>query len=261
MAEAIIAGMVKMQIVKPDSISATNRSNPVRLNQLADAHGIQADPALKYRYIQEADILILAMKPKDIKNTVEEIGEYTTKDHVVVSVAAGIKTETISGLLGHEAPIVRTMPNTSALVGQSATGLCGGKTAQEEHIEVTSKIFESIGSVFRIPEENMDALTAVSGSGPAFFYYFVEAMLDGAKSVGLEEGLAKELVLQTMLGATSMLMQSGKEPSELREAICSPGGTTLAGLDVLQSHSLNDTVKACVEAATKRAVELGKMNA
>lgn len=260
MAEAILSGIFKHLVLKPEAVSVINRANELRLNQLAGDFGISAEPDQKYRYVEKADILILVMKPKDMRSSLEEIRAYTKKEQLIISVAAGVKSDTISELLGHDAPVIRTMPNTSAQIGESVTGLCGGKMAQEEHIQLAMKIFESIGSVFRVDENDMDAVTAVSGSGPAFIYYFVEAMLSGAQKVGLDEGLGKELILQTMTGAANMLLYSGKEPSVLREQICSPGGTTLAGLDVLQSYGFREAVQSCIDAATRRAVELGKLH-
>jgi len=258
MAEAIIAGIVKQQRFSPDAVSATNRSNRSRLDKLAQQYGIQADPEQKERYIREADILVLAMKPKDLAESIAGIRHLTNPGQLIISVIAGVLTQTISDLLGHEAPVVRTMPNTSAAVGQSATGLCGGRTASRDHIRMATDIFTSVGQVFEVPEELIDAVTAVAGSGPAFIYYFVESMLSGAVKVGLDEDLAKQMVLQTLAGASAMLMHSGKPIATLREEISSPGGTTLAGIGALKSRGFEEAVVACIEAATIRAKEMGK---
>lgn len=256
MAEAIIAGMLKKGGFAPDAVHATNRSNRARLDELAQAYRIHADPAQKERYVREADILILAVKPKDIAATIDEIRPWTNPGQLVISVAAGVRTQTIYSLLGHDAPVVRTMPNTSAAVGLSATGICGGRTASPEHVRTAADIFTSVGEVFEVPEDRMDAVTAVAGSGPAFFYYVVESMLNGAVKVGLDEETGKRLLLQTLAGAAAMLQQSGKSPAVLREEICSPGGTTLAGLGVLQAREVDQAFIACVEAAANRAREL-----
>ncbi|KIL35771.1 hypothetical protein SD71_10165 [Cohnella kolymensis] len=258
MAEAILSGLIRKGVVNSEFLSVTNRSNESRLHELSQKYGVQADASRKSEFIKHADILMLAMKPKDTAATLEEIRAFTHSGQLIISVAAGVTTDRISALLGHDAPVIRSMPNTSAAIGQSVTGLCGGAAAEAIHFETASQIFESIGKVFQVEEGKIDSLTAVSGSGPAFFYYFVEAMLAGARDVGLDERFATELVQHTMLGAANMLIQSGKEPSKLRVEICSPGGTTLAGLDVLQSRGFEDAIRLCVQAAARRAAELGK---
>jgi pyrroline-5-carboxylate reductase len=257
MAEAILAGLTKNQIAKAEDVAVTNRSNSIRLRKLGEYYGVQADAAQKFQYVKDADILILAVKPKDMWSTMQEIRSYTNDGQLLLSVAAGITTEQISRLVEHQAPVIRSMPNTSASIGQSATCICGGDTAGEAHFQIACTIFESIGSVFKIKEKYMDAVTAVSGSGPAFIYYFVEAMLEGAGDLGLEETLAKRLIQQTMLGAANMLLHSGQEPSVLRQQISSPGGTTLAGLDVLDDNRFKESIRLCLQAAAARATELG----
>jgi len=256
MAEAIIAGILKQGRFMPEAVYAVNRSNRSRLAELAERYRIQADPEHKERYVREADILILAVKPKDIPATLAEIRPWTNSGQLVISVAAGVRTQAISSLLEHDAPIVRTMPNTSAAVGLSATGICGGSTAARKHVRTAADIFSAVGQVFEVPEELMDAVTAVAGSGPAFIYYVVESMISGAVKVGLDEETGKALVLQMLAGASAMLAQSGKSPAALREEICSPGGTTLAGLGVLASREVDQAFVACIEAAVNRAREL-----
>jgi len=256
MAEAIIAGILKRERFAPENVYAVNRSNRARLAELAQRYRIHADPEQKERYVREADILILAVKPKDIPATLAEIRPCTNPGQLVISVAAGVRTQAISMLLEHGAPVVRTMPNTSAAVGLSATGICGGSTAAPEHVKKAADIFASVGQVFEVREELMDAVTAVAGSGPAFIYYVVEAMIRGAVQAGLDEATGKALVLQTLAGASAMLLQSGKSPATLREEICSPGGTTLAGLGVLEARETDEAFVACIEAAVNRAREL-----
>jgi pyrroline-5-carboxylate reductase len=257
MAEAVLAGMLNNRIIKPGAVSVTNRSDRFRLDELVYNFGVVADAELKDQSIRQADILILAMKPKDVGAALEDIRVYTHSNQLVISVIAGITTAFISQGLGHDAPVIRTMPNTSAAIGLSATGICRGKTATDEHVELTRYIFEAIGTVELVGEDQLDAITALAGSGPAYIYYLVEAMQEGASQVGLADETSKRLILQTLLGAVHMLQETGEAPSSLREKVTSPGGTTQAGLDVLRSYRFDEAVKSCIMRARDRSKELG----
>ncbi len=259
MAEAVLAGMLNKRIVKPGAVSITNRSDRFRLDELVYNFGVVADANQKDSSIQEADILILAMKPKDVHTALEEIRHLTNPNQIVISVVAGITTSFITSLLGHRAPVIRTMPNTSATIGLSATGICQGETATEEHLELAKHIFESIGMVVVVEEEQLDAVTGLSGSGPAYIYYLVEAMQAGAVKAGLEEQTARELILQTLIGAAHMLIETGEDPAALREKVTSPNGTTQAGLDKLRSYQFEEALVSCILRATERSKELGAM--
>lgn len=257
MAEAVLAGMLNKRIVKPGAVSITNRSDRFRLDELVYNFGIQADADQKEKSIREADILILAMKPKDMSTALKEIKELTNPNQLMISLVAGITTSFISNLLGHEAPVIRTMPNTSATIGLSATGMCQGATATEEHVAIARHIFESIGTVVLVEEDQLDAVTGLSGSGPAYVYYLVESMQAGAVQAGLDEQMARELILQTLIGAAHMLMETGEDPAQLREKVTSPNGTTQAGLDVLRSYQFEKALISCILRATERSKELG----
>lgn len=257
MAEAVLAGMLNKRIVKPGAVSVTNRSDRFRLDQLVYNFGIVADMDQKEKSIREADILILAMKPKDIDTAVGEIKHLTHPGQLMISVLAGISTAYISNLLGHSAPVIRTMPNTSAIVGMSATGICQGETATEEHLAIAQQIFESMGLVVVVEESQLDAVTGLSGSGPAYIYYLVESMMAGAIQAGLEEKTARDLTLQTLIGAAQMLKETGEDPAVLREKVTSPNGTTQAGLDVLRSQQFEKAIISCILRATERSKELG----
>lgn len=258
MAEAILCGLLNKKIVKPGQISVTNHNDRFRLHELSYNFGIVASAEEKFKSIQEANILILAMKPKDVKRALEEIRELTNPQQIIISVIAGISTDFISKLLGHEAPVIRTMPNTSAIVALSCTGICAGKFATEEHLQLARKIFESIGLVIISEEEKLDAITGVAGSGPAYVYYLVESMIKGAIDVGLEPEEARSMVLQTIIGAATMLKETGEDPAYLREKVTSPNGTTQAGLDTLRNYRFEEAIRACIQAATRRSEELGK---
>jgi pyrroline-5-carboxylate reductase len=258
MAEAILCGMLNNRIVKPGQISVTNKDDRFRLDELVYNFGVVADIEQKYSSVQEADILILAMKPKDVTQALSEIKSLTNPEQLVLSVVAGISTELISSLLGHTAPVIRTMPNTSAIVGYSATGLCAGQTAGEEHIQLATEIFESIGIVHVTEEDQLDAITGLSGSGPAYIYYLVESMIAGSMDVGLDKEEAKKLILQTLMGATQMLLETKEDPAYLREKVTSPNGTTQAGLDALRSYHFEEAIRTCIRRATERSKELGE---
>jgi pyrroline-5-carboxylate reductase len=258
MAEAILCGMLNKKIVKPGQISVTNKDDRFRLDELVYNFGVVADIEQKYSSVKEADILILAMKPKDVTQALSEIKALTNPEQLVLSVVAGISTELISSLLGHAAPVIRTMPNTSAIVGFSATGMCAGQSAEEEHIQLATEIFESIGIVHVTKEDQLDAITGLSGSGPAYVYYLVESMISGSMDVGLDKEDAKRLILQTLRGATQMLLETKEDPAYLREKVTSPNGTTQAGLDVLRSYHFEDAIRTCIRRATERSKELGE---
>lgn len=257
MAEAILCGLLNKRIVKPGQISVTNRDDRFRLDELVYNFGVVADVD-RYTSITEADILILAMKPKDVKDALSDIKSYTNPNQIVISVVAGISTSYITSLLEHEAPVIRTMPNTSAIVGLSATGLCAGRTASTEHVELAMEIFESIGIVLLTEEKKLDAITGLSGSGPAYVYYLVEALTTGSIDVGLEKEEAQTLILQTLIGAAQMLIETKEDPGYLREKVTSPNGTTQAGLDTLRAYNFEEAIRMCVQRATARSKELGE---
>lgn len=257
MAEAVLAGMLNKQIVKPSTVSLTNRSDRFRLEELVNKFGIVADMNLKEQSIREADILILALKPKDVAAALNEIKPLTHAGQLIISVVAGITTSFITNLLGHNAPVIRSMPNTSATIGLSATGICRGEFAIQHHLDLATYIFESIGTVALVREDQLDAVTGVSGSGPAYIYYLVEAMEAGAAGAGLDPQVSRELILQTLLGAAHMLKETGKDPAFLREKVTSPNGTTQAGLDVLRSFQFEKALVSCILRATERSKELG----
>ncbi|MDQ0337517.1 pyrroline-5-carboxylate reductase [Caldalkalibacillus uzonensis] len=259
MAEAILSGLLDHKIVKPGQITVTNKEDRFRLDELVYNFGVVADRTQTYSSIQQADILILAMKPKDIEKALLDIREWTRPDQLFLSVVAGVSTATISHFLGHAAPVIRTMPNTSAIVGLSATGMCLGDHVRDEHVRLARTIFESIGLVFITEEEKLDAITGLSGSGPAYVYYLVEAMIKGGMDVGLSYEDARKLTLQTVLGAATMLSETGEDPAVLREKVTSPNGTTARGLDTLRSYQFEQAVRECIRQATQRSKELGQM--
>lgn len=256
-AEAIIGGLLHANVVKGEQITVSNRSNETRLQELHNKYGVKGTHNKK-ELLTDANILFLAMKPKDVAEALIPFKEYINNNVLIISLLAGVSTHSIRKLLQKDVPIIRAMPNTSAAILKSATAISPSKHATAEHIRTATSLFETIGLVSVVEEEDMHAVTALSGSGPAYIYYVVEAMEEAAKKIGLKEDVAKSLILQTMIGAAEMLKASDKHPSILRKEITSPGGTTEAGIEVLQEHKFQQALISCITQATKQSHNLGK---
>ncbi|MGH0775954.1 pyrroline-5-carboxylate reductase ProI [Bacillus cereus] len=256
-AEAIIGGLLHANVVKGEQITVSNRSNETRLQELHQKYGVKGTHNKK-ELLTDTNILFLAMKPKDVAEALIPFKEYIHHNVLIISLLAGVSTHSIKNLLQEDVPIIRAMPNTSAAILKSATAISPSKHATKEHIQTAIALFETIGLVSVVEEEDMHAVTALSGSGPAYIYYVVEAMEEAAKEIGLKEDVAKSLILQTMIGAAEMLKASEKHPSILRKEITSPGGTTEAGIEVLQEHKFQQALISCITQAAQRSHNLGK---
>ncbi|MDA1775989.1 pyrroline-5-carboxylate reductase ProI [Bacillus cereus group sp. BY9-3LC] len=256
-AEAIIGGLLHANVVKGEQITVSNRSNETRLQELHKKYGVKGTHNKK-ELLTDTNILFLAMKPKDVAEALTPFKEYIHHNLLIISLLAGVSTHSIRNLLEKDIPIIRAMPNTSAAILKSATAISPSKHATKEHIQTAIALFETIGLVSVVEEEDMHAITALSGSGPAYIYYVVEAMEAAAKEIGLKEDVAKSLILQTMIGAAEMLKASEKHPSILRKEITSPGGTTEAGIEVLQEHKFQQALISCITQAAQRSHNLGK---
>lgn len=252
--DALVRGLVRRGVVTPQRCFVTNRSNDVRLARLARECSVVTTRD-KPRLIREADVIIIAVKPSAVPEVLDEIKGDVRARHLVISIAAGIQIETIEAALG-TAAVVRAMPNTSTAVGESATAICAGHHAGEAQLRVARAIFEAVGRVVEVPERFFDAVTGVSGSGPAYVYLLAEAMIEAAQREGLERGVAIELVSQTVLGAGRMLVETGDDPAVLRERVTSPGGTTMAAMEVFTEGGFLATVGRAIARATRRAGEL-----
>lgn len=257
MAEAIISGLVSQNMIEAKQIVVTNKSNDARLAYLHDTYGITGTRSVQ-EAMKEADVVVLAVKPKDILTTMQSIQTAITTEMMLISVAAGVHTASLEGIAAQKVAIIRAMPNTSAAVGKSATAICTNAYTSAAQREVAITLFETVGSVVVVKEEQLDAVTGLSGSGPAYMYYLVEAMEKAAQDLGLEADTAKQLIIQTMLGAADMLQHSPKSPATLRQEVTSPGGTTEAGLNVLQANQVGASMIACIEAATTQSKRMGK---
>ncbi|WP_028402792.1 pyrroline-5-carboxylate reductase ProI [Ectobacillus panaciterrae] len=256
-AEAIIHGLLQSNIVKSEQITVGNRSNKARLQELYSRYGVKGTHDNE-ELLANADIVFLAMKPKDVVEALTPLQEYITNQQLIISLLAGVSTASITSLLQKNVPVIRAMPNTSSAILKSATAISPSVHAEEEHIYLAKTLFETIGLVSVVEEKDMHAVTALSGSGPAYIYYVIEAMEEAARQIGLDETVAKSLILQTMIGAAEMLKGDTKPPAILRKEITSPGGTTEAGIEVLQSLHFQEALIQCIIQATQRSRELGK---
>jgi pyrroline-5-carboxylate reductase len=204
------------------------------------------------------DVLVLAVKPQVMAEVLAELRPAVTAAHLVVSIAAGVTLKALADGLGQSARLVRVMPNTPCLVGASATGYSPGPTATPDDAALVERLFGAVGVAYRVPEHLLDAVTGLSGSGPAFVYVFIEALADGGVECGLPRAVAQSLAAQTVLGAAKMVLETGQHPGALKDAVASPGGTTIAGLHALERAAFRAAAMDAVEAATKRSQELGK---
>ncbi len=208
--------------------------------------------------VVSCDILVLAVKPQAMPKLLGEIKHVVQLRHLVISIAAGVSIEQIAEGIGAENRIVRVMPNTPCLVGASATGMAVGPFATSADADLVSRLFGAVGKALPVPEYLLDAVTGLSGSGPAFVYVMIEALADGGVRMGLPRDTALTLAAQTVLGSAKMVLETGQHPGALKDAVTSPGGTTIAGLHALERGSIRAALMNAVEAATNRAAELGK---
>lgn len=205
-----------------------------------------------------SNLLILAVKPQVLPTVLAELRPVVHAGHLVISIAAGVTLQALADGLGSAVRLVRVMPNTPCLVGASATGFSPGATATPDDVELVGKLFGAVGKAYRVSEPLLDAVTGLSGSGPAYVYTLIEAMADGGVRCGLPRDVALSLAAQTVLGAAKMILETGQHPAILKDAVASPGGTTIAGLQVLERAAFRSAAIDAVEAATRRAQELGK---
>lgn len=256
MSEALISGMIEKHFIESTNIWITNRSDRIRLAKLQEKYHISTTYDLT-ELLSETEMVILAMKPKDAGTAMESIKKYLTENTLLVSVLAGVSIQTLEELAEGDFAIVRAMPNTSATIGKSATAIAYNQNSTQEQINKVEKMFETIGLTRFIEEKHLDAVTGLSGSGPAYFYYLVEAMEKSATEIGLEPKLAKELIVQTLLGTAEMLTKSEKPSHQLRREVTSPGGTTEAGIRILEQHQVQEAFIQCIIQATQQSKKLG----
>lgn len=256
MSEALLAGWVKEGSMKPDQFLITNRQDDGKLHQLEDKYQVKSsrDPEVLTKH---ADIFILSCKPKDWSEAFAAYLPYLHKDTMVISVMAGVTIDALEKA-APEFPVIRSMPNTSAAVMSSMTSISYGAHVSELKKQTVKSLFELIGETAVLEESMMDAATALTGTGPAYIYYLMEAMEKAAANIGVPEYIGRNLVAQTLIGASRRVQEEEATPAELYQQIMSPGGTTEAGFDVLKERKVQEALIECIAKAYERSQELGK---
>lgn len=255
MGSAIIKGVLRAGLFTPDEVVACDIVSE-KVRNLARELKISFIGSASHT-AKKADTIIIAVKPQTMEHCLAEIKDAVGPAHLVLSIAAGISTRFIEDRLPKGIHVIRVMPNTPALVGAGATAICAGSHAGESDMARAENIFAGIGRVYRFPESLMDAVTAVSGSGPAYLFYFAECLALAAAQNGLPQEAAVDLVTQMLFGASKLLLESQEKASVLRERVTSPGGTTEAALTVMYQRGFQEIITAAVDSAVKRGQELG----
>lgn len=254
MGETLVGGLLEAGLVPKARIRATD-VHPERVKCLRERYKVKAGTD-NVGAVRASDIVLLAVKPQIMRDVLEEIKGEITPRHLVISIAASVTTTFIERILGDHAVVVRVMPNTPCLIRQGMSGLCAGRHAKAHDLDVAKQIFGALGRCLVLDEKHLDAVTALSASGPAFLYVIVEALAEGGVKVGLPRDLATELAAQTMLGTAQMVLQTGEHPAKLKDAVTTPAGCTIDGLLQLEEGGLRVTLIKAVVTATKRATEL-----
>ena len=254
MGEALMSGLLRAGVVAPSGVLAAVRRDD-RAKELREAYGVEVFSAAEAA--RRAQTLLITVKPQDMAALLSEIAACVTADQLVISVAAGITTSFIENRLPGDVPVVRVMSNTPVLVDEAMSVISPGSHAGEPHLRRAEELLRPVGKVLRIPESQQDAATALSGSGPAYVYFLVEAMVDAGILLGMPRSTALEMVKQAVYGAATMLRDSGEHPVILREAVTSPGGTTINAIRELEKHRVRAAFLAAIEAARDRGRELG----
>ena len=256
MGSIIARGLIAQKIIPAKDIIVTD-IDKARLKFLRSSLKLRVSHDNKSA-VKGADIIILAVKPQNMAETLKEISSTVNTSNVVISIAAGITTKFIEKSLIKGVRVVRVMPNTPALVGEGAAAVAAGRYAKTNDVKLTRAIFNAVGISVEVKEKLIDAVTGLSGSGPAYFFLIIEALIEAGFKNGLSRDLSKKLAAQTMLGAARLCLESDKEPSQLREMVTSPNGTTFAGLKVMEEKNIRKIMVATVDAATRRSKELAK---
>ncbi len=255
MATALARGWLGAGLTRSDRMLASDPVPHARQAFTAET----AVPAIvdNLAVVTGSEMLLLAVKPQCMDKLLAEIRPALEQRHLIVSIAAGITLGQLQSGLGRERRLIRVMPNTPCLLGASAAGFAAGGSATETDIALVDRLMNAVGKAFRLSEELLDAVTGLSGSGPAFIYLMIEALSDGGVRVGLPRDVATVLAAQTVLGSARMVLETGQHPGALKDAVASPGGTTIAGLHALERAGVRGALMDAVEAATARAHELG----
>ncbi|GAA2783142.1 pyrroline-5-carboxylate reductase [Crossiella cryophila] len=252
--EALLSGLLQSGR-SPDDLLFTERY-PERSAELTKRYGVRGVDVPTAAGL--ADVLVVAVKPQDIEPLLDELAAVLRPGTLIVSLCAGLPTALFERRLPEGVPVVRVMPNTPMVVGEAMSAISGGRHARPEHLALAEAMLAAVGKVVRVPEAQQDAVTALSGSGPAYFFFLVEAMIDAGILLGLPRAVAADLIIQSAVGSAAMLRDSGEHPVALREAVTSPAGTTISAIVELEKHGVRAALIAAIEAARDRSVQLGK---
>lgn len=256
MARAMIGGMLENKIAAPADIIGNARTGATKEAMYSEfGIGIRATNA---EVAREAEVLILAVKPQFLQEVIGEIRTELPKNTLVISIAAGKTMHWIEDAFGGKIKLVRCMPNVPALVGAGCTGVCANDMVSRDEIDYSIRLMESFGKAYLVPEHLMDAVGAVSGSSPAFVFMFIEAMADAAVAAGMPRKQAYEFAAQAVYGSARMVLESGKHPGELKDMVCSPGGTTIQGVRILEEKGMRGAVMDALGATVEQSKKLGK---
>lgn len=256
MGEAMIRGLLKAGLFAPEDILASGRREE-RLAELEAAYGIQTSLD-NCEVARAAGIIIFSVKPQDMSRVLDGLVDVINGEKILISIAAGITTAFIADKFPSQVRVIRVMPNTPALVLEGASAIAVGQHATPEDVKVAKAIFRAIGKAVVVEEHLMDAVTGLSGSGPAYIFLIIDAFSDAGVKVGLSRDVAQFLAAQTVLGAARLILETKRHPGELKDMVTSPGGTAIAGLHTLEQGGLRTTLINAVEAATNRSRELGE---
>jgi pyrroline-5-carboxylate reductase len=254
MAEALIRGIISSKQVRASAIIASDASK-IRIDHISRRVGVKTTADNKIA-IKGASIIFIAVKPNMVDTVLTELGDLISSDQLVISIAAGITVSRIEKQLTNKVPVIRAMPNTPALVLEGAIAICAGAYAQKSQMDIAQQLLSAVGKVVVVPESLMDAVTGLSGSGPAYIFMVIEALADAGVKEGLSREIALTLAAQTVLGAAKMVIQTGDHPAALKDKVASPGGTTIAGIAALENAGLRKAIMHAVSAATNRSKEM-----
>ncbi|OPY33045.1 MAG: pyrroline-5-carboxylate reductase [Methanomassiliicoccales archaeon PtaU1.Bin124] len=255
MAEAMMKGIISSGMARSEDVIASDMQ-PERRDFIAKTINVQVTGD-NIEVVRSSDVVILAVKPHHVGPVLDELKPYLTSDHLLISIAAGVKISFMEQHLNWGVRVVRVMPNQPCLVGASASAFAMGKSARKEDKDTVQKIFESVGVAFCLDEKLLDAVTGLSGSGPAYIYMMIEAMADGGVLVGLPRDVAVALAAQTVLGSAKTVLETRRHPGELKDMVASPNGTTIMGIKALEDAGFRGAVIRAIEAGAKRSAELG----
>jgi pyrroline-5-carboxylate reductase len=255
MASALAKGFIRADLTVPDSVIASDIAESARATFARETGG-RAVPS-NLDVLLAAKVLVLAVKPDQVNGVLWEIRESFTPAHLLISIAAGVPLVRLENGLPANSRVIRVMPNTPALVGASASAFALGKSATPEDEQLALKLFSSVGLAFQVKESLLDAVTGLSGSGPAYAFLVIEALSDGGVAAGLPRDVATKLAAQTLLGSARLLLGSGHHPGHLKDLVTSPGGTTIEGLHELEKAGVRGALIAAVRAATEKSKKLG----